>query len=52
MPISRKETRGGRAFAMPLFGVVLLLASYWLLADWQNVPAMIRSVFAGMHWPS
>jgi hypothetical protein len=52
MPISRKETRGGRAFAMPLFGVVLLLASYWLLADWQNVPAMISSVLSAMHWPS
>jgi len=51
MPISRKEARGGRAFAFPLFGIVVLLAFYWLLADWQEVPAMINSTLAVVHWP-
>jgi hypothetical protein len=52
MPISRKETRGGRAFAFPLFGIVILLASYWVLADWQDVPAIISGALASMHWPN
>jgi len=38
-----------RAYAAPLFGVVLLLLCYWLLADWHNVPAVICSVVAAVH---
>ena len=44
MPMSRKETNAGRAFAFPLFGIVVLLASYWLLTDWHEVPHFINSV--------
>ncbi|MEA2777700.1 MAG: hypothetical protein QOF90_3106 [Acetobacteraceae bacterium] len=51
MPISRRDTRGGRAFAVPLFGVLLLLISYLLLAHWQNVPATMSSILAAAHWP-
>ena len=51
MPRSRKEARGGKAFAAPLFGVVLLLAFYWLLTDWQNLPAMLNSAITAVHWP-
>jgi hypothetical protein len=50
MPISRKETRGGRAFAFPLFGIMILLGSYWVLADWQDMPTMISSALASVHW--
>lgn len=52
MSVSRKEARGTRAFAFPLFGIVVLLACYWLLADWQEVPAMISSALAAVHWPA
>jgi hypothetical protein len=49
---SRKETRGGKAFAAPLFGIALLLAFYWLLTDWQNLPNLINAaVMAALHWP-
>jgi hypothetical protein len=51
MPMSRKEARGGKAFAFPLIGIIFLLACYWLLADWQNMPMMINSALASMHWP-
>jgi hypothetical protein len=52
MPMSRKETRGGRVFAFPLFGIVLLLACYWILADWQDMPTMINTALAAVHWPN
>jgi uncharacterized RDD family membrane protein YckC len=59
MPMSRKETRGSRAFAFPLLGIVLLLACYWVLTDWQNMPTIINSALASVpnalasvHWPS
>ena len=51
MPISRKETRGGKAFAFPLFGIALLLAFYWVLADWHSMPALIGGALAAVHWP-
>jgi hypothetical protein len=51
MAISRKETRGGRAFAFPLFGIVLLLACYWVLAQWQEMPTLINDALASVHWP-
>lgn len=45
MQSSRKELRSGRVYTAPLFGIVVLLTCYWLLADWQRVPAIIRAVF-------
>ena len=52
MPMSRKEARGSRAFAFPLFGIVVLLTFYWLLADWQAVPEILNSALAAVHWPT
>lgn len=52
MPISRKEARGGRAFAFPLVGILFLLAFYWLLADWQDMPALITRALAAVPWPT
>jgi len=50
MALSRKEMRGGRAFAAPLFGVVFLLACYWVLAEWQDLPKLISSALAIINW--
>ena len=50
MPMSRKETRGSRAYTVPLFGIVVLLACYWVLADWQQVPAFISSTLSALHF--
>lgn len=52
MPTSRKEMRGSRAFAVPLVGIIVLLVSYWLLSDWQQVPETISSAFAALYWPT
>ncbi len=52
MPMSRKEVRGGRVFAFPIFGIAVLLGFYWLLADWQAVPIAIGSALSAMQWPN
>jgi hypothetical protein len=52
MAISRKETRGSRAFAFPVFGIIVLLACYWVLAEWQQMPTIINDALASMHWPT
>jgi hypothetical protein len=49
MQTSRKELRGSRVYTLPLLGIVMLLGFYWLLADWQNVPAIIESALDAMH---
>ncbi len=48
---SRKESRGGRAFAAPLFGIILLLACYLLLAQWDDLPTLLNAALAAVHWP-
>jgi hypothetical protein len=50
MQTSRRELRGSRAYTLPLFGIVVLLGCYWLLADWQEVPTMITSALSAVHW--
>jgi hypothetical protein len=52
MPIARKDARGGRAFAFPLFGIMILLMCYFVLADWPDMPRMITSALATVHWPT
>jgi hypothetical protein len=50
MQTSRKEMRGSKAFTVPLFGIVVLLGCYWLLVEWQHLPALINSVLTAVHW--
>ena len=37
-----------RAFLVPVAWIVALLASYWLVVDWQSVPALINEAFAAI----
>lgn len=50
MQTSRKEMRGSRAYTLPLFGIVVLLTCYWLLAEWQELPAIIWSILDSVHF--
>ena len=49
MPTPRRDARGG-SFAMPLVGIAVLLAFYWMLSDWHELPVMISSTLTGFHW--
>jgi hypothetical protein len=51
MQTTRKELRGTRAYTVPLFGIVALLACYWVIADWQRVPLIIEAVLDAVHLP-
>jgi len=51
MALSRKHMRGGRGFAAPLFGIIFLVACYWILAEWQELPAVIGATLSVVHWP-
>jgi hypothetical protein len=49
--LSRKHLRSGRSFAAPLLGIVLLLACYLLLAQWDDLPSLFNAGLAAVHWP-
>lgn len=48
MAMTRRQARGGRAFAFPLFGIVVLLTCYWVLTDWHQVPAIINAAITAL----
>ncbi len=48
MPSSRKVEYSGRKFAVPVLLILVLLVSYWLLADWHVLPRLLSSAFAGV----
>jgi hypothetical protein len=36
---------------LPLLWVALLIATYWLLAEWPTLPNMFATIKAGfLHW--
>jgi hypothetical protein len=48
---SRKLSSGSKTFMLPLLWVVLLIATYWVLSDWESLPNVLASVKAGfLHW--
>lgn len=47
----QKVTRGTGSLAFPVMGILLLLVSWFLLTDWQNVPAILSSALAVVHLP-
>lgn len=42
----RKTTPSGRNLMLPLLWVLLLIATYWLLAEWHALPHMLAALSA------
>ena len=51
MQVSRKDERGSGSMTRPLLGIVALLAFYWLVADWHDLPDLIGSTITHLHIP-
>jgi hypothetical protein len=49
MPMSRREARGSGSLAVPVLTVVVLIASYVLLTEWQDLPEMISAMLTTVH---
>ncbi|HET8995729.1 MAG TPA: hypothetical protein VFN42_03595 [Acetobacteraceae bacterium] len=39
---------GFRAFVVPVAWIVALVASYWLIADWQTLPGLVSNAIAAI----
>lgn len=50
--MSRKVSPSGGSLAIPLMGIIALLASWVVLSDWSDVPVMINHALAAVHWPA
>ncbi len=46
--MTRREAKGPRAIVVPVLGVVLLIACYVVLSEWQSLPGIIGSA---VRWP-
>ncbi|MBS0642765.1 MAG: hypothetical protein JSS43_23115 [Proteobacteria bacterium] len=44
----RKTIPSGRSFMLPLLWVFLLIAAYWVLAEWQMLPGMLAAFKASV----
>lgn len=51
LQVSRREAQGWKSFALPALTIFALVASYVVLAQWQDLPQLFSSAFAAVHWP-
>ncbi len=49
--MARKEIQSSRAYAGPVLWVFLLIACYWILAEWPDLPRLLAAVRADLQWP-
>ena len=49
--MARKEGKGKGSFAIPLIWIAMLLASYFVLAQWQALPSFFVLTVGMVHWP-
>jgi hypothetical protein len=49
--MARKEGKGRGSFAIPLIWIAMLLATYFILAQWQALPSFFVSMAGVVHWP-
>ncbi len=46
MAVPKKDEMSGRAFAVPVLWIIVLLTGYWLISDWQDLPQLFSSTIA------
>jgi hypothetical protein len=46
MPNTRKDHDGNHGYAAPVAGIVILLLGYWVISEWNSLPALINSAIA------
>jgi hypothetical protein len=46
MPNTRKDGNGNHGYVAPVAMIVLLLCGYWVISEWNSLPALISSAIA------
>lgn len=49
MPNTRKDGNGNHGYAAPVAWILLLLCCYWVISEWNSLPALINSTIATIH---
>jgi hypothetical protein len=45
---TKRDDRGGNAFAVPVLWIIVLLGAYWLISDWHVLPRLLSSALAAV----
>jgi hypothetical protein len=48
MPNSRKDGNGNHGYGAPVAWIVLLLCGYWVISEWNSLPALISSAIGAI----
>lgn len=46
MPNTRRDGNGTHGYAAPVAAIVVLMAGYWLITEWNTLPGLIGSAMA------
>lgn len=46
MANTRKDSNGNHGYAAPVAWIVLLLFAYWVISEWNSLPALLGSLVA------
>lgn len=49
--MSRRVSNGAGSMAFPVIGILVLIASWVVMTDWQSMPAIINNALAAVPWP-
>jgi len=45
---TKRQDRGGNAYAVPVMWIIALLGAYWLISDWHDLPRLLSSTLAAV----
>jgi hypothetical protein len=46
MPNTRRDQNGNHGYIAPVVSIVVLLLGYWVLSQWDALPALLNAVIA------
>ena len=46
MPNTRKDGDGHHGYVAPVAGIAILLLGYWVISEWNSLPALLNSAIA------
>jgi hypothetical protein len=49
MPQTRKDGNGNHGYIAPVAGIVVLLLGYWLISEWNSLPALMNAALSSIH---
>jgi uncharacterized MnhB-related membrane protein len=49
MPNVRRDGNGNHGYVAPVIWILLLLCAYWVITEWNSLPALVSAAIATIH---